>query len=153
MKGRVLGWLIVTSALTASIAAGPAFAHHSFAMFDRDKQVALTGTVHEFQWTNPHAWIEIDVPNAKGASDKWGIELNSPNNLARQGWRSSLLHPGDKVTVVLNPLRSGEHGGLFLQLTTASGQVIGDKFLTRANAQTGSPPPGAQAPAPAAAPH
>ena len=121
--------------------AAPALAHHSFAMFDRDREVTLSGVVHDFQWTNPHAWIEIDVPNAQGAMDKWGLELNSPNNLARQGWRSSLLKPGDKVTVMLNPLRSGEKGGLFLQATLADGKVISDKFLTRANAPTGGPAP------------
>ncbi len=121
-----------------SMVATPTWAHHSFAMFDRDKQVTLNGTVHEFQWTNPHSWIEIDVPDGKGGSDKWGVELNSPNNLARQGWRSNLLHPGDRVTVVLNPLRSGEHGGLFLQVTLADGKILADRFLSRPNAQTGS---------------
>lgn len=138
---RIRTFGLTALALTLGAAAAPALAHHSFAMFDRDRQVTLTGVVHEFQWTNPHAWIEIDVPNAQGATDKWGIELNSPNNLARQGWRSNLLHPGDKVTVVLNPLRSGEKGGLFLQATMADGKVIADRFLTRANAPTGAPAP------------
>ena len=138
MKARVLGLAAVGTLLGAS----PALAHHSFAMFDRDKQVSLTGTVHDFQWTNPHAWIEIDVPDGKGGADKWGIELNSPNNLARQGWRSNLLHPGDKVTIVLNPLRSGEHGGLFLQATLPDGKVIGDRFLSK----PGTPTPASNAP-------
>lgn len=141
MHGRVLGILAAGLALVG----GPAFAHHSFAMFDRDKQVTLSGTVADFQWTNPHAWIEIDVPDGKGGADKWGLELNSPNNLSRQGWRSNLLKPGDKITVVFNPLRSGEHGGLFLQATLADGKVIGDKFLTRANngqpSTSGAPKP------------
>ena len=127
MRGTILAGL----ALAAAAGAGPAMAHHSFAMFDRQKEVSLTGTVHDFQWTNPHAWIEIDVPNAQGGADKWGVELNSPNNLARQGWRSDLIKAGDKVTVVLNPLRSGEHGGLFLQVTLADGKTIGDRFLSR----------------------
>jgi hypothetical protein len=115
-------------------------------MFDRDKQVTLVGTVHDFQWTNPHAWIEIDVPDGKGGADKWGVELNSPNNLARQGWRSNMLHPGDKVSIVLNPLRSGEHGGLFLQATLADGRVIGDRFLSRPNAPNGATPNAPQPP-------
>jgi hypothetical protein len=146
MKGRVVGW----AAAAAAISATPALAHHSFAMFDRDKQVTLTGTVHEFQWTNPHSWIEIDVPNASGGSDKWGVELNSPNNLARQGWRSNALKPGDKVTVVLNPLRSGEKGGLFLQVTLPDGKVLGDRFLSRPNAPAGTTPNAPVPPAPAA---
>ena len=142
MKGRVLGCLAAGLAMIA----GPALAHHSFAMFDRDKQVSLTGTVRDFQWTNPHSWIEIDVPNASGGADKWGVELNSPNNLARQGWRSNVLKPGDKVTVVLNPLRSGEHGGLFLQVTLPDGRVLGDKFLKNPSAPNGASPPASSAP-------
>ncbi|MDE3168661.1 MAG: hypothetical protein KGL75_00850, partial [Acidobacteriota bacterium] len=66
--------------------ATPALAHHSFAMFDRDKEMVLVGTIHEFEWTNPHSWIELDVPNAAGGVDKWSLECNSPNNLTRQGW-------------------------------------------------------------------
>jgi hypothetical protein len=135
MKAQTRNWISASAgALAAAALAGPALAHHSFAMFDRDKQVTLTGTVHDFQWTNPHAWIEVDVPAAQGGTEKWGIELNSPNNLARQGWRSNIVKPGDKLTVTLNPLRSGEKGGLFLQATLADGTVIGDRFLTRANA-------------------
>ncbi len=80
-----------------------AFAHHSFAMFDRDKEVVLTGTIREFQWTNPHAFIEINVPNDKGESEHYSIEMNSPNNLTREGWKSSMLKNGDKVVVTMNP--------------------------------------------------
>ena len=101
---------------------GAALAHHSFAMFDQTKQVSVTGTVKDFQWTNPHAWIEVEDPQGK----LWGVELNSPNNLVRQGWKRTALKPGDKVTVVLNPLRSGQPGGLFNAVTLPSGQVLGN---------------------------
>ena len=120
------------SALAACLAAAAlslaaaAHAHHSFAMFDQSKQVPLKGTVREFQWTNPHAFIHIDVPNTDGTTDLWKVELNSPNNLKRQGWKSSELKPGDKVTVVINPLRDGTKGGLFVAATLADGKVIGD---------------------------
>jgi len=80
----------------------------------------------EFQWTNPHSFIELDVPKADGTSEVWHIELNSPNNLKRQGWRSSSLKPGDRVLVVINPLRDGQHGGLFLNATLPDGSVLGD---------------------------
>jgi hypothetical protein len=104
-----------------------AFAHHSFAMFDRDKEVTLTGTVREFQWTNPHAFIEMDVPDPKvGTSEKWSIELNSPNNLTRQGWKSSMLKPGDKISLTMNPLRDGKKGGLFVSVVLPDGKVIKD---------------------------
>ena len=117
--------------LAAMLAGAPlvsltAFAHHSFAMFDRDKEVTLVGTVREFQWTNPHAFIEIDVPASNGAAEKWSIELNSPNNLTRQGWKSSLLKAGDKVSVTLNPLRDGKRGGLFVSVVLPDGRVIKD---------------------------
>ena len=105
---------------------GTALAHHSGAMFERDKQVELVGTIITFSWTNPHSWIEIEVPNASGGSDKWGVECNSPNNLARQGWRSTTLKPGDQVTVTVHPLRSGEKGGRFISVKLADGTVMTD---------------------------
>ena len=132
MQGRILACL----ATGLCALAAPALAHHSFAMYDREREITIAGTVHDFQWTNPHAWIDVDVPNATGGADKWGIELNSPNNLSRQGWRSSLMKPGDKVAVVLNPLRNGAHGGLFLQVTLSDGKVLADRFLTRSSAPT-----------------
>ena len=106
------------------ISAVPAFAHHSFAMFDRTKETTIVGTVHEFQWTNPHSWIELDVANDNGSVDKWSIELNSPNNLSRQGRRSDSIKPGDKISVVIWPLRSGEKGGLFISLTLPDGSTL-----------------------------
>jgi hypothetical protein len=121
---------------------GAAFAHHSFAMFDRDKEVVLTGTVHEFQWTNPHAFIEFDVANARGEAERWSVEMNSPNNLARQGWKSSYLKAGDKVTVTLNPLRDGKKGGLFVAIVLADGKVIKDPTnRQRPTPAEGAPPP------------
>lgn len=115
--------LLIAAALLAS---GSAVAHHSFAMFDRDKEVTLNGTVREFQWTNPHAFIEIEVADAVGKVEKWSVEMNSPNNLTRQGWKSSMLKTGDKVSVTLNPLRDGKKGGLFVAITLADGKVIKD---------------------------
>lgn len=101
----------------------PAIAHHSFAMFDQTKIVTLEGTVGEFQWTNPHAFIELDVGNG-GKVTRWALELNSPNNLTRQGWHRTSVKPGDKVTIRANPLRSGKPGGLFLDLKFPDGKVL-----------------------------
>lgn len=106
--------------------ASPALAHHSYAMFDRDKELKLNGTIKDFAWTNPHSWIEIDVPNTSGGTDTWGVECNSPNNLARMGWRSTSLKPGDKVTISIHPLRSGEHGGSFMYVTFPDGHTLGE---------------------------
>lgn len=104
--------------------ASSVYAHHSFAMFDRSKETTIVGVVHEFQWTNPHSWIELDVPNESGGVDRWSIELNSPNNLSRQGWKSDSVKSGDKVSVVIWPLRSGEKGGLFISLTFPDGRAL-----------------------------
>jgi len=118
--------LALIAATLGLACAGAAMAHHSFAMFDQAKQVTLKGTVKEFQWTNPHAWIEVMVPNAQGGSEVWGVELNSPNNLIRQGWTRTAMKPGDKVTVIINPLKDGSKGGLFNAVTLPDGKVLGD---------------------------
>jgi hypothetical protein len=115
--------LVLAAPLAAMALAAPAAAHHSFAMFDQQKIMTLNGTVTEFQWTNPHAFIEMDVPSG-GKTVHWSIELNSPNNLKRQGWKRDSLHRGDKVTLRMNPLRDGKHGGLFLDVRLASGKVL-----------------------------
>lgn len=124
---------IAAAALLALGTGGSAVAHHSFAMFDQGKEVSLVGTVKEFQWTNPHAFIHIEVPpQGGGAAEVWEIELNSPNNLKRQGWKPTSVKPGDKVTLLANPLRDLSHkGGLFIAVTLADGTVLGD--ATRAN--------------------
>jgi hypothetical protein len=121
--------LIVSASFTLLLAAGSAFAHHSPILFDRSKKVTITGTVAEFSWMNPHASIQLDVPKSGGGGvDRWGVEMNSPNNLVKDGWKSTLLKPGDKVTVVVNPLRSGEHGGIFVSIKLADGRTFGDKW-------------------------
>ena len=102
-----------------------AVAHHSFAMFDQSKQVTLSGVIREFQWTNPHAFIHIAVAGPAGET-VWQIELNSPNNLKRQGWKATSLKSGDNVTLVFNPLKDGSNGGLFVAVTLPDGSVLGD---------------------------
>jgi hypothetical protein len=119
---QLRNWGLALAAL-ALVPAAPALAHHSFAMFDQSKILTLEGTVQEFQWTNPHAWIELDVTTG-GKTVRWALELNSPNNLTRQGWRRTALKQGDKVKVRLNPLRDGKPGGLVLDLTFPDGKVL-----------------------------
>jgi hypothetical protein len=100
-------------------------AHHSFAMFDTQKSVTLTGTVTTFEWTNPHAYIEIDVPDA-GATKHWSIELGSPSILMQSGWKFKDLKHGDKITVRISPLKSGQPGGLLVQATLPDGRTLGN---------------------------
>jgi hypothetical protein len=96
-------------------------------MFDKEKNLALTGTVVQFKWTNPHTSLALKVPNAKGGADTWGIEFGSPTSLVRAGWRASTLKPGDMVTVTVRPLRSGEPGGAFVSVKLADGKVMTDR--------------------------
>lgn len=102
------------------------FAHHSFAMFDTGKRVTLVGTVTAFEWTNPHVYIELDVPDEKGAVKHWSVELGSPSILQQGGWKFSDVKVGDKLTAVISPLRSGEAGGLLSQVTLRDGRVLGN---------------------------
>ena len=119
----------------ALLASGPASAHHSFAMFDKDKQVTLVGEVKEFQWANPHVWLQLVTHDEAGRPVEWSIEMASVNILARQGWKKASFKPGDKVTVVINPLRDGSHGGSLIRATTAAGITI------PSNGETANPQP------------
>jgi hypothetical protein len=105
--------------------AGPAFAHHSFAMFDSAKEITLVGTIKEFQWTNPHSWIQLNVPDANGKLVEWSIEGGSPNGLSRRGWKSTSLKPGDKVTLTTHPMKDGSNGGSLMKVVKADGTVVG----------------------------
>jgi len=105
--------------------AGSAWGHHSFAMFDLEKQVTVEGTVKEFQWTNPHCWLQVTVPDGKGGSQEWSFEMGAMGMLARTGWKSSTVKPNDKVTVLMNPLKSGAPSGRLLKVTLPDGRVMG----------------------------
>ena len=116
--------LTLVVALAASMAA-----HHSPVMFDRTITKTIVGTVVKFTWTNPHSAILLDVANESGGVDRWGVELGSPQSMARNGWRSNIIKAGDKVTVVVNPLKSGEFGGIFVSLTLPDGRTLGGRAV------------------------
>jgi hypothetical protein len=120
---RCCGILLVACTL---LGANAAAAHHSFAIFDTAKTVKLSGSVTAFEWTNPHAYIEIDVIDEKGVVKHWSVEMGSPSILQQSGWKFRDLKKGDKVTVTLNPLRNGESGGLLIQATLPDGRVLGN---------------------------
>ncbi len=113
------------AAAAGLLAAGSAEAHHSGAMFDRSRQVTLVGTVKDFEWTNPHSSFAVEVTKPGGAVELWGVEMNSPNNLVREGWTRTTLQPGDKITAVINPLRDGKPGGVYVGITLPTGKVLG----------------------------
>jgi hypothetical protein len=105
-------------------AAGVAMAHHSASAFDASKQTTITGTIKKFDWSNPHTWAWIDVPNEQGGVDTWGVEGMSPNYLARRGWSRTTLKPGDKITVTVRPMKDGEKGGMWVTAKRPSGEIL-----------------------------
>ena len=108
-------------------AASAAYAHHSFAMFDNENQIKLKGTVKDFQWQNPHVYIEVDASNVyakDGSTKSWTIECANPGILDRIGWKFNMVKVGDTVTLIVAPLRSGEPGALLKQITLPDGKVF-----------------------------
>jgi hypothetical protein len=117
--------LSMLSLLGALAASQPVLAHHSFAMFDLTKEMTLVGTIKEVQFTNPHVWIQVMVPNARGAQVEWSIEAGAPGMLLRTGWKPSSLKSGDPVTIVTHPARNGTTNGSLVRVTLADGRVLG----------------------------
>ena len=113
-------WLLAALALLAV----PAAAHHSYAMFDMTKTIALDATITQFKWQNPHSFIEADIKTPDG-SEHWAIEMTAPNNLVQEGWKRTTVKPGDRVTLYVHPLRSGDKGGSFSGVKLANGTMLG----------------------------
>ena len=116
--------MLVGLILTVAVSGRPVLAHHSFSPFDMGTQKTITGTVKTVEWTNPHTWIWLDVPNEQGGVDAWGFEGMSPNYLARRGWTRTSLKIGDKITVTFRPLRDGKKGGMFVSTKTPDGKAL-----------------------------
>jgi hypothetical protein len=120
-------YLVAALGAAALAYAAPASAHHSFAMFDAQKTMVLDGTVTEFQFTNPHSWLEIDVPvttNGKTEIKHWSLEMNNLVGLRRAGWRAKTLVVGDKVKVTMHPMRDGSSAGQMMTVVTADGKTL-----------------------------
>jgi hypothetical protein len=117
--------VLAAALMIATGLATEAYAHHSFAGYDRAKKLTLDGTVKDFQFMNPHAWIEVAVPGDGGETTSWGVECGSPNMMTRTGWKKSTVKPGDHVIVVVNPLLDGRPSGSLVTITLADGTVLG----------------------------
>jgi hypothetical protein len=115
-----LSLLLLSSATAAA-------AHHSFAMFDRDKTDSVSGTVKAFELVNPHSWLRIEVADAAGAQNEWSLELGGAGQLGRFGWAPNAFHPGDKVMVRYHPLKDGSYGGQLVSVTLPNGKVLGQQ--------------------------
>jgi hypothetical protein len=130
--------LSMVSAMMLAVVASSASAHHSGAMFEPTKSVEFEGTVKEFQWTNPHTWLQILAADAKGGVEEWSLELGPLVGLSRAGWKPRTLKPGDKVKVVFHPMRDGSRGGRLVTVTLPDGHVY--------SGQAGPPAEGAAVP-------
>ena len=120
---------LAVAAVLALAAPMPALAHDSFAMFEHTKQMELkNATVVEWQWTSPHTWLYVLVPNAKGQAEKYSIEGGNPGALRRDGFGKGTLSPGDKVTVYMSPLRSGEKGGAMNAVVLPNSKMLGTRM-------------------------
>jgi hypothetical protein len=123
MTPKLVAWAAGAAVMASS---GAALAHHSFAMFDSDQKTTLAGTVKEFQWTNPHAWIFVMVPNHEGQLEQWAVEMGGPGQIARQGWTAKTLTPGMDVKLTIHPLRDGTNGGQFMGVMLPDGTQMGN---------------------------
>lgn len=124
MKLKIAGCAVIAVAAFAV----QAQAHHSFAMFDQEKTIAISGTVKEFEWSNPHAWIHLTaIDEATGRPVDWAFEMGSVGQIAAQGWKSDSIKPGDKITVSGHPLRDGSRGGQYRSVKFADGRTINQR--------------------------
>jgi hypothetical protein len=118
-------WRLLIACALAVVVLPAALAHHSPAMFDFQKQSTVTGTVRTFQWTNPHAYIQLLVKDAKGHDKEWSFEMAAPMYLYAHGWRPSSVKAGQTITVTYASLRKGGPAGLALKVLGADGQPLG----------------------------
>lgn len=124
---------IATAVVASMCLAMPALAHHSFSMFDHDKTITMTGEVKEFEWTNPHAWLHLMAMDEKsGKPVEWSFEMGGVGQIAQQGWKPDSVKPGDKISVVMHPLKDGSHGGQYVSATLPNGHAFRNNQDNRA---------------------
>jgi hypothetical protein len=123
MMHRMPGLKRLLTAVSLAVAVGSVQAHHSAAMFDMSKTVTVQGTVKEFQYTNPHSWLQVLVASPDGKTVEWGFETEGPSTLLRVGIKLKTFQPGDKVTIVAHPMRDGRPAGAWISATKADGTV------------------------------
>jgi hypothetical protein len=134
-RSMVAGLVVATLAFAGSI-----YAHHAAAGIDRTKTVAVEGTVKLFKWANPHSYIDLEVPNAKGTTDVWSLEMTAPAWLVRAGWKSTTLKAGDKIKATANPFKNGDPGGLFISVTLADGKTLTERAAPAGGGAPVAPP-------------
>jgi hypothetical protein len=131
---------LILSALSCGIGMAPAFAHHSFGLYDMAKTAEVDGTVAQMEWSNPHCWLFLQVGTSPGAPTSYGFEMNSVGEMTRRGWKKTAVRPGDKIKVRYHPLRDGRTGGLMMVVITADGRIIGRAPGAPPSQDAASPP-------------
>jgi uncharacterized protein DUF6152 len=124
-------WVVALSLVALGVIVDPALAHHSAAMFDNEKTITVEGVVKEFQWTNPHSWLLVDVPDKdkKGSLTTWGFEAEGPSTLTRAGIRPSELPVGTRLRISGHPMKDGRPAATWIEAVRLSD---GKKFDPRA---------------------
>jgi Family of unknown function (DUF6152) len=119
MKLKVVGIVVITIIAFA----GQTQAHHSFAMFDHEKLITVSGSLKEFEWTNPHCWLHVLAPDPNtGRMVDWSFEMGSVSQIAAQGWKVDSVKPGDKITITGHPLKDGSRGGQYRSVKLGDGR-------------------------------
>jgi hypothetical protein len=133
-------YAILLALIAATVHAGHALAHHSFAAeFDAEKPVTLKGAVVKWEMMNPHGWITVDVAGLDGGKVRWMVETSNPNGLMRLGWTKNTLKPGDQITVEAYRAKDGSNTANASRVTLADGRSV---FA----GSSGTPPPGVAPP-------
>ena len=115
---------VVTAVAALQFGGSPAYAHHSNVAFAVETVLTANGTVKQWQWSNPHTWLIMDVDDGKGGKVEWAMEGRAPGVLLRAGWSRSVLKAGDKVTVHYSPSKDGSKVGMIARVTMADGKVL-----------------------------
>jgi hypothetical protein len=118
--------MTLVAALAALCCSSVAFAHHSFALFDRTRLTTLSGTVHEWKWANPHTWLTVTVHKADGTDEDWALVGSSPNMMIRWGWNAADIKVGDKLMVDIHPARDGKPIGELHTVFLSGGKVLAE---------------------------
>ncbi|HXP86496.1 MAG TPA: DUF6152 family protein [Bryobacteraceae bacterium] len=113
-----------TVAISVMLTATPSFAHHSTAMYNMANPTTVTGVVKRFEWTNPHAYIYLEVKDEQGKTVEWAIEMMSLNHLKSYGWAHNTVQPGDTITCTGGAAKSGDPAMLSSLIKLADGRMI-----------------------------
>jgi len=136
-SSQVRSALVSFAVIAISLGSASVWAHHSATMFEPKKVLSFEGVVKQFEWSNPHSWLQVVTVDGNGAQDEWSLEMGPLVGLSRAGWKPRMLRPGDKVKVSLHPLKNGSYGGRLISVTLSDGRVMNGQGGAAAPPPTG----------------